>query len=109
MTLIIARKFGDRIIVVNDTMISGKGLARPSLIPGQLKTIVIDDRVSISFAGTADIAIATIREARMLLVKKTDLSELIFFLKVHSASDESDFIVASHIALQQRTRSGTET
>lgn len=42
MTLVVAAQFGSRIIVFSDTMISGDHPTRNDMIPGRLKSIVLD-------------------------------------------------------------------
>jgi len=62
MTFVVARKFGDRIIVFSDTMISNRGAARQNIIPGALKSIVVHRYVSIAYAGSAPVALDAVRE-----------------------------------------------
>ena len=48
MTIVAAMKCGERICVMSDTMISDRGLARDNVIPGRLKTIVVNKWLTIS-------------------------------------------------------------
>lgn len=73
MTVVVARKFGERVLIVADTMLSGEQLATRAdrrdgrfdyqdSIPGQLKVIVLAPFISIAYAGTYAEAWAAIKE-----------------------------------------------
>jgi hypothetical protein len=101
MSLVMAMQFGDRICILSDSMISDSGTTGEDVIPGQLKTIILNNGVSISYSGSTNKAIAKIREIRR------DLSERIYFDEVLESlteytSDENgnvDFLVSSHVGI----------
>jgi hypothetical protein len=102
MSLIVARQFGDRIIVVSDTMISDKNEHRPNILPGRLKSIVIDWSLSIAYAGTAVVGLEAVRHASNLFAKNRDLNEVLLFLKNENektkfTESSCDFLVTSHV------------
>lgn len=97
MTLAVARNFGERILMLSDTMISGKALVRSDIIPGQLKSIVLNASVSVSYSGTpAEYALKVIREARNQLERGADLDVILEEFKHVSSDGNLDFIVAAH-------------
>lgn len=97
MTLVIARKFSERIVVVSDTMISDEHATKRDVIPGRLKSVVIGDYLSISYSGFADAAIPVIRDAQRLLRAKRGVDEILALLREHSRQGRCDFIVVSHV------------
>lgn len=102
MTLVAARRFGDRVIVISDTMISDKNSARRNVLPGRLKSVVIDWHLSIAFAGPANAGIDAIRKANGLFKATRNLNELLNYLIAESkrepdCDNRCDFIVSSHI------------
>ena len=62
MSLVMAMQFGDRICILSDSMISDSGANGQDIIPGQLKTIVLNKGASISYSGSTNKAISKIRE-----------------------------------------------
>ncbi len=100
MTLVMARQFGDRICILSDSMISDREAPRDNVIPGQLKTIVLNDKISISYSGLVDHTILEIREIRKKIYKGVPLERILETLSKFTLdkNGEVDFIVASHIS-----------
>jgi hypothetical protein len=96
MTLVIARRFSERIVVVSDTMTSGEHFSKQNIVPGRLKSVVIGDHLSISYAGLADKALEIIRKAQQLFRETKCVDQILSFLSEHSRNG-CDFILASHV------------
>ncbi|MGO7019251.1 hypothetical protein [Rhizobium leguminosarum] len=95
MTIIIARKFKNRIVLASDTMISFADGSRPEIIPGRLKAIVLGAELSIGYANYADQAVAAIQKVKKNWdVGKRDLADV---FDVLCKEEMADFIVASHV------------
>ncbi|KSV76013.1 hypothetical protein N185_16325 [Sinorhizobium sp. GW3] len=62
MTIIIAQRRGDDILLLADTKIGNAGEKGPNVIPGRLKLIVLGKGLTVGFAGNADAADVTIRK-----------------------------------------------
>ena len=62
MTIVAAMKFDKRIVVMSDTMISDSNELRNNVIPGRLKSIVINNWLTISDAGLSTQAIDAVRK-----------------------------------------------
>lgn len=96
MTIVAAMKFSDRICVLSDTMISNREGTGNNIIPGRLKSIVLNHWLTISYAGLSTQAIDAIRE----LYRNRDITteEAIQFLADVSRfhSGDLDFILCSH-------------
>lgn len=102
MTLVVAAQFGARIVVFSDTMISGDHLVRNDIIPGQLKSIILDGKLSVSYAGAVSTGLRVIREAKDLFSKNRNLSQVTEFIRsealaVLSTPYECDFLIVSHV------------
>ena len=95
MTIIIGRKFKNRIVLASDTMISFADGSRPEIIPGRLKAIVLGAELSIGYANYADQAVAAIQRVK----KNWDIGKrkLADVFDVLCKEEMADFIVASHI------------
>lgn len=96
MTIVAAMKFSDRICVLSDTMISDKGGTRHNIIPGRLKSIVLNHWLTISYAGLSTQATDAVRE----LYKKENVTTeaaiqyLVEVSRIYSG--DIDFILCSH-------------
>jgi len=69
MTVAIGEIFGERIVLLSDTMISDDAGGRPEAIPGALKSIVLTSEFSVAFSGPLAgaeeyLRLATIRSRR---------------------------------------------
>lgn len=111
MTIVVARRFGERICVLADTMISDPNQPRPNIIPGQLKAIVISLTISIAYAGSVVLGIKAARDCRSAVLKGAGLAEIIGILRGHSEDGHCEFLVASHESGAQifKIRNGAQT
>ena len=98
MTLVVAKKFGERILVMSDTMISDSDGTHDNIIPGRLKTIVLNKTLTISYAGLSIQAIDCIRRIKRNL-NSMSLNEIVDLLSECSVINDSkiDFILCSHV------------
>ncbi|MBO9560507.1 MAG: hypothetical protein J7515_18220 [Caulobacter sp.] len=98
MTIAIARKFGKRITILSDTMISDISTGKINSIPGRLKAIILSPYVSVAYAGHAEPALRAIRRAREALVATGEASSTTEILVEASADPDTDveFILALH-------------
>jgi hypothetical protein len=106
MTLVAARKSGDRILMVSDTKLtrsdgtirSGSGDQRiHDYVPGCLKSLVLSLKLSVGYAGISAKAIRTIRALTHKIDCSLDLAGALEFLQLASRDGTVDFIVVSHI------------
>lgn len=95
-----ARQFGNRICILSDTMIADSNAIKDDVIPGQLKTIVLNEKITIAYCGLVNPAINKIREVRKDIRKGAVLKAIWDDLARFSANHdgETDFIIVSHIA-----------
>jgi hypothetical protein len=98
MTIVIARQWGDRIIINSDTMVSDRNAARPNIIPGQLKAIVLTPKLSVAYAGRSGKALDTIRKVREAAREGADLRDMLDSLQEATGADSEpvEFLVGSH-------------
>ena len=98
MTLIIAAKFGERIVVCSDTMITNASATRPNTIPGRLKTVIVSGSMSISYAGLAGPALKSIRAVASIAKSPGALHKIQEDLRktTERHAGNCEFIVASH-------------
>jgi len=101
MSLVMAMQFGDRICILSDSMVSGSGTNGHDTIPGQLKTIVLNQWVSISYSGSTNKAITKIREIRKDLSERKYFDEVLESLTEYTSAEngEVDFLVSSHVGI----------
>lgn len=99
LTFVIARKFRQEITVIAmDTMISSRGDTVSRALPGRLKGVVLNTKVSIAFANGVNEALLTIRRSKRHLDRGGSLAGV---LEILEAEPSADFIVASHMEGQQ--------
>ena len=81
---------------MSDTSINNRDSAHPNAIPGRLKSIVISDRMTVSYAGLSSQALDAVRSLRHKRISSTD--DAIEFLEreARSYAGELDFILCSH-------------
>lgn len=101
MSLVMAMQFGDRICILSDSMITDAGTTVQEIIPGQLKTIVLNEGVSISYSGSTNKAIAKIREIRRDLSERIYFDEVLESLTEYTSGEnvDVDFLVSSHVGI----------
>lgn len=96
MTIVIARKFGQRIVIMSDTMVSDNTEAFFSAIPGQLKAIILSKELSVAYAGNVEKSLDVLRFFQGLPESRRTYSALLEILEKASHAQDCDFIVASH-------------
>lgn len=101
MSLVMAMQFGDRICILSDSIISDSGAAGQEIIPGRLKTIVLNKGVSISYSGSTNKAIAKIREIQRNMSERIYFDEVLESLTEYTSGEkgEVDFLVSSHVGI----------
>lgn len=99
MSLVMARQFGNRICILSDTMVSDSNATRDDVIPGQLKTIVLNKKLTIAYSGLVNKSIHKIRKIRGNIQNGISLESILQDLCEFSIEEnnEVDFIIASHI------------
>lgn len=100
MALVMAMQFGDRICILSDSMISSSALV-DEVIPGQLKTVVLNKEIAVSYSGPADKAVGKIREIRNDLAERVYFEEVLESLSEFTGNEGEnvDFILSSHISI----------
>lgn len=98
MTLVVARQWVDRIVMLSDTMISDRNAPRPDIIPGQLKAIVLNSKLSVAYAGRATKALHAIRDVRKTVCQGAYLQDVLdhLYQATNRNSGDVEFLVASH-------------
>jgi hypothetical protein len=96
MTIVIAARRDEEVLLLADTMIGNRGERRNDVVPGRLKIVTIGPRVTVALAGNADSADVALRPARAQLLE-TGVGAAIDVLKEDSRSSATDYIVASHL------------
>ncbi|MBS0528399.1 MAG: hypothetical protein JSS22_03275 [Proteobacteria bacterium] len=99
MTLVIAAQFGARILAFSDTMISNESTGN-TIIPGRLKSVILNGSLSVSYSGNACAALDVVRKVREDFLKSQNLADLCDFLATNSS--DCEFIVISHLASTPR-------
>jgi hypothetical protein len=94
MTIVAAKKTGNRIVVMSETMITNP--AGNNSLPGRLKSIVLNEWLTVSYAGLSAQAIDAIRALKRLRVLSTELAVRELMEVSETYADELDFIVCSH-------------
>lgn len=96
MTIVAAKRFGNRIIVLSDTMISDVGARADNIIPGRLKSIVLSKTLTVSYAGLSCQALDAIRV--IYRSPPDSVRVVIEFLAAKTAefTGELDFLVCTH-------------
>jgi hypothetical protein len=97
VTSVIARQFGQRIVILSDTQITQTNEKAHNLIPGRLKAITLGPLFSVAYDGHSDPALMAIREARNSL-RLVGTEAAIEVLRACSARNDVDvsFLVATH-------------
>ena len=101
---VIAKKFGDRIIVHSDTMISSENPNERSVVPGSLKILILSESVSVAYAGNVTRALDKIRSASRLLQSGVGLEGVLEALCQATTDGACEFIVVSHFESAQLFR-----
>ncbi|MHC4048666.1 hypothetical protein [Bradyrhizobium sp. 25ACV] len=118
MTVGLARRFGDRILIIADTMISSRSAAKKDIIPGRVKAVVLAEHVSAAYAGSVDHALPALQRAAQIARSNARIEDIIEPLRstnAETAHDEelvTEFLIASHrdgIAMMKVWRGGEIT
>jgi len=121
LTVGLARRFGDRILIIADTMITPiplESAAKNDLIPGQVKAAVLTDDVSVAYAGSVWHAVPALQQAAQIARCGGRTEDIIEPLRAISATTthhkelETEFLVASHrdeVTMMKVWRGGTVT
>ncbi len=96
MTIVAAMRFYERICVMSDTMISFEGSTRNNIIPGRLKSIVVNEWLTISYAGLSTQAIDAVRALYRCNSITTDSVVQCLVETSTKYQNQLDFIVCSH-------------
>lgn len=98
MTIVFAQKFGNRILMCSDTMISDLPTGRSNIIPGRIKTVVLNQRVSVGYAGLANQAIDTIRRCANTIRNDGGAAEIVPQLLEcnRTTAGACDFLIVEH-------------
>ncbi len=96
MTIVIAQKKDDRILILSDTMVTDEAAVKSGVIPGRLKVAVLNSKVAVAFSGAADRANDSVIKARDVFAQN-GIAELQQFLKNKSLKYDIDFFLASHV------------
>jgi|GEM_PF-4236986 len=95
MTLVIAQRHEDQVMILADTKIMDPSKTRPDIIPGRLKAIILGPGLSVAFAGNADAASLAIENARDALLF-CGIEDAINIIQSDSREGETDYIIACH-------------
>jgi hypothetical protein len=95
VTIVIAQRRGEEILILSDTMIRESDKTRDNVFPGRLKAVIIGPQVTVAFAGNADPALLAVQGARREL-RRSGLSTAIDILKHESQDGGTDFLIAIH-------------
>ena len=96
MTLVVARKIGNSISVVSDTILTHPHAGRMPLGQGVLKTTIISPGLCVSFAGAVDCADTTLRSLGFKEDYIADIADIVeHFLGWHRKTEQrADYILA---------------
>ena len=98
MTFVAAKRFGKRVIMMSDTMITDPCGTHQRIIPGQLKVIIVNPTTTIAFAGLSVQATDAIKDARCRLMAGASMAEIERELATTTTLYEGkiDFLVVAH-------------
>ena len=95
MSIILAQRHNDEILLLGDTKISSTAARRPDELPGNLKVITFAKRMTAAFAGNVGAANVAIKRARLAFYAAGP-NAAIEVLRTSSRNTDVDYIVASH-------------
>lgn len=110
MTIVVAKAFGQRACVLSDTQVYDPDGTRADAFPGRLKTIVLSESITASYAGLAIQGLDAIRSALPIAVEGVDAVVAHLEACTREYSGELDFIVVAHapdLQLTKVTSTGT--
>lgn len=98
MTFVAAKRFGERVLIASDTMISHRTGTRHDVIPGRLKAIILDAQTTVAYAGLPDQGVDAIKRAKQFMSGGGTLSDVEQTLV--AATEEHlgklEFLIVSH-------------
>jgi hypothetical protein len=97
MTLVVGQQFADRLVFLSDSMITDPMTGKLDVLPGQLKTVILNEELSVSFAGRLNQALDTIREIKSGLTDDVQIESVLEHLRVKSIHGLVDFLVGSRV------------
>ncbi|MBR0966115.1 hypothetical protein JQ554_18065 [Bradyrhizobium diazoefficiens] len=118
MTVGLARRFGDRILIIADTIISSRSAAKKDIIPGRVKAVILAEDVSAAYAGSVYHALPALQRAAQIARSNGRIEDIIEPLRatnaetVHDEELETEFLIASHrdgVAMMKVWRGGEIT
>lgn len=97
MTIVVAQQFGDRIVIMADTMVTRNGSILRStkgaeVLPGNLKIVVLSLSLTVAYAGVVDDALKALRHVRS--GESLAIDDVIPILVSASRGGDTDFIVS---------------
>lgn len=95
MTLVAALRNGPRIVVMSDTAISNRDAAHPNVIPGRLKSVVINTQLTVAYAGLSSQALDAIRSVHKFKLSTSDAINALLEASCRHGG-EVDFLLCSH-------------
>jgi hypothetical protein len=95
MTIAIAQRRGDEILLVADTKVSNEPQPRPDELPGRLKVVTFAERITAAFAGKEGPAYLAFRDARRAF-RSGGAAAALDVLVASSSNGETDYLVAAH-------------
>jgi hypothetical protein len=96
LTIVIAKKFDERIVTVSDTADFDVRNASPNLVPGVLKSVIVNLHTSISFAGATERCLDAIRKIHKQLLAGADLTGVLNDLAKYTSDGKCEFLVSAH-------------
>jgi len=96
MTIVIAQKRNDSVLLLADTKINDPKEIGPDVFPGRLKLVILDKGMTVAFSGDADPAGVVLRDAHKVL-RKSGPQATIDFLTMSSSDGRTDYVVAAHM------------
>jgi hypothetical protein len=97
MTVVLARKYRQRVIIVSDTMVTDTDSKRSLVIPGRLKAIVLDLKFSAAYYGAANQGLDAIRLARAAYLAAGSSEAIQVLIDATAAlPNDLEFVTADH-------------
>jgi len=98
VTFVAAKRFGERVLITSDTMISDRTGMPHDVIPGRLKVITISPTITIAYAGLPNQGIDAIKAARLRWIETDKLPELeaVLIAATRKHFGDLDFLLVAH-------------
>ncbi|MBV9419905.1 MAG: hypothetical protein JO348_09045 [Alphaproteobacteria bacterium] len=82
---------------MSDTMISDPKRVTPNVIPGVLKSVVVNLKLSVAYAGSVESSLNTVRSVQRMAADGVGLDPILDCLAASSADGRCEFVVSSHM------------